>query len=274
MVERLWLDVAYAEKDLAKEQGARWDPTAKRWYAPRAGIEELARWAARPEIPDVLPGEDRTLGDGLFVDLIPDTCWFTNVRSCVEPGDWERLRRTITRRAGMKCEICGAEADRHVDRWLEVHERWDYDWIARTQRLARLICLCTDCHRVTHYGFAQVTGKEREAFDHLVTVTGKTPAQARRHIDDAFVVWRRASGLVWDLDLDILTGVGISVRRPPSAVERREIAARSLDDDGSTPSRRDSGCEADEPQTPGRAIAASPRRNTKWYHRVTSWWTA
>jgi hypothetical protein len=40
----------------------------------------LQRWAALPEAPDLLPGEDRNFGTGLFVDLVPSTCWFTNVR--------------------------------------------------------------------------------------------------------------------------------------------------------------------------------------------------
>ncbi len=31
---RTYLDVPYADKDAAKAAGARWDPTAKRWYDP------------------------------------------------------------------------------------------------------------------------------------------------------------------------------------------------------------------------------------------------
>ena len=67
---RIWLDVAFAEKDEAKAQGARWDPTARRWYAPRSGMTALDRWQARPDVPDLLPGEDRNFGSGLFVDRV------------------------------------------------------------------------------------------------------------------------------------------------------------------------------------------------------------
>ena len=81
--QRIWLDVPYQEKDQAKALGARWDPAAKRWYAPRAGIGGLRRWEALPDVPTPLPGEDRSFGSGLFVDLVPSSCWFTNVRSCV-----------------------------------------------------------------------------------------------------------------------------------------------------------------------------------------------
>lgn len=49
--------------------------------------------------------------------------------------------------------------------------------------------LCSDCHRVTRYGYAQVSGHEAEAFAHLVAVTGMTPVAAREHIDTACALW-------------------------------------------------------------------------------------
>jgi hypothetical protein len=234
VMDRIWLDVPFAEKDEAKELGARWSPDAKRWFAPRPGMTRLERWAALPDVPDLLPGEDRTLGSGLFVDLVPSTCWFTNVRSCVSPKDWERLRRMINRRAGMRCEICGATEDRQTRRWLEAHERWVFDPARGTQRLARLICLCTDCHTVTHFGFAQVRGLEEAAYLHLMSVTGMTRAEARLHVYEAFTLWETRSERTWDLDLSMLTDVGVTLQRPPAAGERpaAALAAFEATDDG------------------------------------------
>ncbi|WP_017597337.1 DUF5710 domain-containing protein [Nocardiopsis lucentensis] len=226
--ERIWLDVPYAEKDLAKAEGARWDPRVRRWYAPRPGIAGLERWSARPDIPDLLPGEDRSLGSGLFVDLVPSTCWFTNVRSCVSQRDWERLRRMVVDRAGQVCEICGAAADREARRWLEVHERWTFDERCGTQTLRRLICVCTPCHTVTHFGLAQVKGIAAEAMAHLIAVTGASPGAAQRHVREAFALWERRSRAVWELDLSMLTGVGITVQPPPDALRRAEEARAEL----------------------------------------------
>jgi len=59
---RVWLDVPFAEKDQAKSLGARWDPMIGRWYAPAPAVTNLARWAALPDVPDLLPGEDRSDG--------------------------------------------------------------------------------------------------------------------------------------------------------------------------------------------------------------------
>jgi hypothetical protein len=83
--ERIWLDVPYQEKDEANSLGARCGH---------------GRSPARGSPPrELLPGEDRSFGSGLFVDLVPSSCWFTNVRSCVDRRDWERLRRMVTTRA-------------------------------------------------------------------------------------------------------------------------------------------------------------------------------
>jgi len=230
MAERIWLDVPFAEKDAAKAHGARWDPKAKRWYAPRPGITGLDRWAALPEIPDLLPGEDRTFGSGLFVDLVPSSCWFTNVRSCVVQRDWERLRRMITRRAGQGCEVCGRGEDRPSRRWLEAHERWAYDDTGRVQTLRRLICLCTDCHTTTHFGLAQIRGLDAEAFAHLRSVTGRSEREAREHVEAAFELWQRRSAHTWRLDLSLLTDAGITIAPPPSATDRADVADRTLRD--------------------------------------------
>jgi len=84
---RAWLDVPYVEKDEAKSLGARWDPSARRWYGPDGRGVQLQAWTALPGLRDPLPGEDRNIGSGLSVDLIPTSCWFTNVRTCVRPAD-------------------------------------------------------------------------------------------------------------------------------------------------------------------------------------------
>ncbi|MBT2449663.1 DNA primase [Streptomyces sp. ISL-43] len=243
-VERIWLDVPFAEKDEAKKGGARWDPAAKRWYAPRGGIAELQRWAPAPDVPDLLPGEDRGLGSGLFVDLVPSTCWFTNVRSCVEKRDWERLRRMITTRAGQRCEICGAAEDREAKRWLEAHERWIFDDTTRVQTLKRLICLCTDCHTVTHFGYAQVRGIEAQAFAHLVKVTRMSESQARQHVRSAFALWEKRSHIAWNLDLGILTNAGITLAPPPEAKGRARIAEETLRSAGGPAVPRQSGSDS------------------------------
>lgn len=211
---RAWPDVPFAEKNAAEAHGARWDPDARRWFDPRPTTPQLQQWAPLPELPDLLPGEDRTYKPGLFVDLIPTTSWFTNVRSCVSARDWDRIRRMVTRRAGYGCEACGATEDRGSQRWLEAHERWRYDAKHSIQSLRRLVCLCTDCHRTTHYGLAELQGHADEALRHLMAVNGLDLPQAKSHISRATELWRARSLRTWTLDLEILTGQGVTIVHP------------------------------------------------------------
>lgn len=222
-MSRHYLDVPFDEKDKAKAVGARWDPRAKRWYAPNGVTPELRPWAALPDLPELLPGEDRAFGEGLFVDLVPSSCWFTNVRSCVDQRDWERIRRAVTGRADRRCEVCGDAGQR-----LDVHERWDYDEARHLQSLRRLICLCAPCHEVTHIGLAGIRGRADAAVAHLRHVTGMSGEKAEAHVDDAFAVWRQRSAHTWTLDLGMLTDVGVTVARPPKAGERAAIAEQTL----------------------------------------------
>jgi len=168
-------------------------------------------------------------GSGLFLDLIPASCWFTNVRSCVSARDWERLRTLVYGRAGNRCEVCAATVDRERQVWLEAHERWDYHHTSRTQRLRRLVCLCTRCHQATHFGYAEITGRAAQALAQLCAVNHWTRTDAEAHIAAAASLWRFRSETDWALDLSILTGVGITPQAPRTPTQRRTQAATDLD---------------------------------------------
>jgi Domain of unknown function (DUF5710) len=210
--DRIWLDVPYPDKDIAKRRGAIWDPVHQSWYAPHRGIAGLVPWS---QLPEVLAGEDRTLGQGLFVDLIPRTSWFTNVRSAVRERDWFRVRSMVYRRAGQRCEACGAGAAKDAGRFLECHERFVYHSQSGVgsglQMLRRLICLCSACHRVTHLGHTSLAGAQSEqaALAHLMSVTGMNAAQARVHVQDAFMLWEQRSQRPWMVDLSMIARAGI-----------------------------------------------------------------
>ncbi|MBX6387873.1 MAG: hypothetical protein IRZ08_02530 [Frankia sp.] len=96
--------------------------------------------------------------------------------------------------------------------------------MSHVQSLRRLVCLCTDCHAATHFGFALVSGRDAEALAHLCWVAGMTEAQAREHVDAAFELWAQRSAVAWALDLGILTDAGVTVTPPPSPDERSRPA--------------------------------------------------
>ena len=225
----VYLNVPFEEKEEAKALGAKWDSEVGSWFTQRTNPNCGAlkdQWGEAKYQPPLevgpLPGEDLSfLGNDLFVDLVPSNCWFTNVRYCVTPFNWRRTRKLVIQRANNQCECCQAPER------LEVHERWSYKY--PVQRLERLVCLCRDCHEVTHMGLATLRGRAREAEDHLMKVTGMSQFEADRHIEDAFDLWKKRSGMgPWELDLSILVDAGIDAVRPVKAGDRASIADSEL----------------------------------------------
>lgn len=215
--------VPFADKQDAKTLGGHWDPKAGQWYAASAAVAQRmsARWPPSPvlDMPGgLLPGEDRTFGGNmLFVDLVPQGCWFTNVRSCVDQASWSRLSRLTRHRAGYRCEICGAAAQPGKRVHLEAHERWHYDDATRVQSLRRIVTLCTPCHLVTHWGYARVSGREALAYTHYQKVAGIDLREVDRRVDEAFALWDERSRHAWTLDLSIITAAGLTVLTPEPA---------------------------------------------------------
>ena len=100
----------------------------------------------------------------LTFELVPEECWYSNLRSVLKPEDWDRVRRDTYKRAKGRCVICG-ESSR-----LEAHEQWSYDDEKALQKLENVIALCHSCHEIKHIGRTQLIGREREAMEHFKRV--------------------------------------------------------------------------------------------------------
>jgi hypothetical protein len=137
----------------------------------------------------------------LTIELVPKTCWYSNVRSHVSREEWDRLRHAVYRAAGNACEICGGRGSR----WpLECHEVWRYDDELHVQKLERLIGLCPQCHEVKHIGLAGVRGRQGKALAHLARVNGWSQEDARLYLEACFEQWSRRSQHEWTLDISYL----------------------------------------------------------------------
>jgi hypothetical protein len=156
----------------------------------------------------------------LTIELVPSTCWFTNVRDRVSRRDWDRIRLQAYERAGRRCEACGGRGSQHP---VECHEVWDYDETTAVQRLLRLIALCPACHEVKHMGLAGIKGRGEIAAAHLAEVNGWTAQVTAGYIDAAFATWKRRSSRTWSLDLSVLAAYGI---HPAIIAEANEASAK------------------------------------------------
>lgn len=167
----------------------------------------------------------------LTIELVPETCWYTNVRSNVSTAEWELCKQFVRERSNNRCEICGSRGPR----WpVECHEVWEYEErithgppliarmvkgesqltaetpvakVERIQRLTGLIALCPDCHSVKHIGRAEAQGGLHLALQHLTTVNGWTRSLAEHYAEGAFRVWRERSRYEWTLDISYLSEI-------------------------------------------------------------------
>jgi len=223
---KVYLAVSFSEKEHAKQLGARFDRDIKKWYilSNHSNLDELQeKWKINTE-PLILTGEDRTYGGNeLFIDLIPNTCWFTNVRYCTHSRDWDRLRDCVYSRVNNTCECCHNKTNN-----IEAHERWHYDNDTKTQKLVRLVALCKMCHTTTHIGLAGIKGKVSEALEHLKKVRNFTHEEAIEHNKQAFQAWRERNTIKWNLDLSLLTNNNIKLIKNVSSKEREDIMEKTL----------------------------------------------
>ena len=142
----------------------------------------------------------------LTIELVPKTCWFSNVRDRVSRQDWDRIRSQVYEHANHRCEVCGGRGSRHP---VECHEVWEYDDASGIQRLVRMVALCPACHEVKHIGLAGIKGRGDLACAHLAKVNGWAPEVATQCVEDAFATWHTRSGRAWALDVSALAAYGI-----------------------------------------------------------------
>ncbi len=139
-------------------------------------------------------------GYKLNFELVPDSCWYSNLRSLLPPAAWDVIRRRAYAANGGKCAICGAKPQR-----LEAHEQWSYDEEAKVQKLVNVIAVCHACHSVIHIGRTQLTGGEDAAIKHFIKVNGCTYADYRKALGKANEDHARRNKIdEWALDLTFL----------------------------------------------------------------------
>ena len=136
----------------------------------------------------------------LGFEMVPDSCWYSNLRSILSAEQWNAVRRDAYSRAEGKCMICGAPSKR-----LEAHERWSYDEENCIQKLETVIAVCRDCHEVIHIGRTSLLGSEKSASEHFMKVNGASYPEYRKALCEANEAHRRRNKVSeWKLDLSWL----------------------------------------------------------------------
>jgi hypothetical protein len=145
----------------------------------------------------------------LSVELVPKTCWFSNVRDHVTKGEWDKLRNASYERAGNICEICGGRGEKHP---VECHEIWEYDDDDSTQTLKGLISLCPVCHEAKHIGLAFLHGRGEMAKKHLSKANNWADEKTEQYLKLVRAIWLERSKHEWKLNFDWLVNQGVRIK--------------------------------------------------------------
>lgn len=142
----------------------------------------------------------------LHCELVPKTCWYSNVRDHTTQTQWDKIRNVCYKLANYRCEICG-DTGIHQGRKhrCEAHEIWKYDDVNRLQTLIGLISLCPRCHEVKHYGRATILGNDKRARFHLKYINSHwTWGQVFKHCENAIAQYEERSKYDYELNMDWL----------------------------------------------------------------------
>ena len=155
----------------------------------------------------------------LYVELVPQTCWFSNVRNHVTKPEWDTIRKSVFQKAAYRCEICGGKGEK----WpVECHEIFEYDDKLKLQTLVGMIALCPACHQAKHFGLARVLHTDKQAMCHLCEVNGWTIDQGVDHVNQQMTIGIERSQHEWTVDLQFLKNEFGIVIAEESAVTRAE----------------------------------------------------
>ena len=136
----------------------------------------------------------------LKIELVPDGCWYSNLRTLLSKEQWDYLKADAKRRSGGKCSVCGKKTA-----VLDAHERWEYDEKNCIQRLKDIVSVCKECHSVIHIGRTYLKGDAEKAENHYMKVNGATYAEFRAALKTANEEHIRRNGISeWKLDISYL----------------------------------------------------------------------
>lgn len=141
----------------------------------------------------------------LTCELIPKTCFYSNVRSNVSKNEWDRIRKKSYKQYKNVCGICGDNGkNQGYNHAVECHEIFEYDDVNKIQKLTELISLCPRCHLVKHSGLAQINGETDIVIAQLMKVNDMTKKEAEDYLKSCFDTWRERSEHNWNLDIKFL----------------------------------------------------------------------
>ena len=135
----------------------------------------------------------------LTIDLIPESCWKTNLHKSIPEVEWEKISKDVLEKSGNACEICCSKEK------VVCYEKWHYDDKKLIQKLKGFRAICRDCYAVEHFGISQVLAMKgylnlNEVIKHFCNVNGVTWDDFNEHKEKEFTKHRERSEKKWTTD--------------------------------------------------------------------------
>lgn len=115
----------------------------------------------------------------LAIQPIPSSSAMASLAKLLPRPEWDRIRRSVYKRSGYRCQICGRDAR------LNCHEVWYHNERTGYQWLMGFEALCDDCHGVKHI----LSVRNRRIFDrlanHFMEVNKVGYQELQSHLRDA-----------------------------------------------------------------------------------------
>lgn len=134
----------------------------------------------------------------ILIELVPKTCFYTNVRSAVSTESWDIIRKDAYKRYNWKCSVCGCKGR------MEAHEIWHYNDQNLIQKLHDIVAVCNACHMLYHLGFASIKGKLEESIKRISKINSWDMATTNAFVNIVFEIHSQRSRKQWTVDLSWL----------------------------------------------------------------------
>ena len=137
----------------------------------------------------------------LTIELVPQPCWYSNMRTNIPRSVWDKLRKQVYAQYNYHCAVCLVE---HVS--LHCHEIWQYDDVSHIQKLIGFVALCAMCHHCKHLGHANSLASEGKldlntVIEHFMRVNQCSRAEYETYAGEAWQTWAERNQYAWTTNL-------------------------------------------------------------------------